>query len=476
MERLSTCTKHSSAKQRGTIIEAAFESNQVTLLQAFSNATSSSEVLRNIQYRTEMGNSVSCFDPVREHPPYSWPKDHPGRDAAIAEKKRQRRQQKIAVLKGNPSAVPMEPAKEPAKDVQDKVEQECPLRGTPKDLESSKEKNEINGNVGNGEAAATDGESDVKETQEGKKEPIEPTESETPQQSNWDPILSPESIRAHRSEGLASCESEHGPMQAIETAEIVKHIDDKSGNRHEVLPASSTQEVETLEKVNDVDHKSVAGEELRTSSINETSTYTDSDKNVERGLEMDLSVSPNAFDDLQNSQNGKVREEDIAPSAEDYHHVTAWDASGESALVTENLADKGMAISANVSGDLSRGEDATHPWEAFGDRRAVFERTMNELPEAKELSRDVHDPVTGDSIALAEYRGRQMARSEGLVKERVEQYEDVVDERAKELAEQAAIDAVRTEVIERHQWRFKSRDRTEEPSESAKEDGNKMSR
>jgi hypothetical protein len=39
-----------------------------------------------------MGNSSSsCFKPVPEHPPFSWPRDRPGRAEAIAEIKRQRR-------------------------------------------------------------------------------------------------------------------------------------------------------------------------------------------------------------------------------------------------------------------------------------------------------------------------------------------------------------------------------------------------
>lgn len=68
------------------------------------------------------GQVISCFDSANEHPPYSWPKDHPERESAIAEQKRKRKQRIIDVGEGvqtvkvNPQSVVSSPPPPPKSD------------------------------------------------------------------------------------------------------------------------------------------------------------------------------------------------------------------------------------------------------------------------------------------------------------------------------------------------------------------------
>lgn len=66
-------------------------------------------------------------------------------------------------------------------------------------------------------------------------------------------------------------------------------------------------------------------------------------------------------------------------------------------------------------------------------QRAIFENTPDDLPEAKNVAKDVLDPVTGEFVTLAEYRQLQKERLDGVVKEQVDKYEEM-DEAAMKVA------------------------------------------
>lgn len=103
-------------------------------------------------------------------------------------------------------------------------------------------------------------------------------------------------------------------------------------------------------------------------------------------------------------------------------------------------------------------------------RRALFDRAEDRLPEVREIRRDVLDPVTNELISLEEYRQRQMERAQGVVRERVEKFEGIDEERSRQIAEHNAIEAARTEAIVKTTWTFKRRkgnDSTPEKSASA---------
>lgn len=103
-------------------------------------------------------------------------------------------------------------------------------------------------------------------------------------------------------------------------------------------------------------------------------------------------------------------------------------------------------------------------------RRALFDRAEDRLPEVREIRRDVLDPVTNELISLEEYRQRQMDRAQGVVRERVEKFEGIDEERSRQIAEHNAIEAARTEAIVKTTWTFKRRkgnDSTPEKSASA---------
>eukprot|EP00177_Eucheuma_denticulatum_P000724 GFKZ01001303.1.p1 GENE.GFKZ01001303.1~~GFKZ01001303.1.p1 ORF type:complete len:402 (-),score=74.48 GFKZ01001303.1:1068-2273(-) len=364
-----------------------------------------------------MGNSVSCFDPVREHPPYSWPKDHPGREAAIAEKKRQRRQQKIAVLKGNTTDV----SKESAKDVkvakieagtsQEHISEdatgEYPQRGTSQ--EGRKEASTpTEHNLGTSERKESDG---LVITEEANI----PPEGESPAE------LSPEDFVREVGTAIANdgnCVPEEGVL-----GDADEHQERGNGGP-DILPFTSggtpNDLLTTLGETDGLlgDGSSDSGDE----------NCIESGKNDTEGAKLDEgSIEVLGEHDTDESKSPRKLEEEC--------EITR----------TERPIDKAPTR-----------EESMHTVTPFDNRRAQFEDGDSELPEPREVTRDVLDPVTGELISLAEYRVRQMARAEGLVKERVGQYENVVDERAKEMAKQAAIEAVRNEVMEKHQWRFKN--------------------
>lgn len=100
-------------------------------------------------------------------------------------------------------------------------------------------------------------------------------------------------------------------------------------------------------------------------------------------------------------------------------------------------------------------------------RRAMFDRAEDRLPEVREVRRDVLDPVTNELISLEEYRQRQMERAQGVVRERVEKFEGIDEERSRQIAEHNAIEAARTEAIVKATWTFKRRKGTESTPEKS---------
>lgn len=381
-----------------------------------------------------MGNSVSCFDPVREHPPYSWPKDHPDRAAAIADLKRKRRNQKIVGTQGTAHSVPREGAKP-----------------TPE-----------------GTAAAV--------LEEKKEELVVPTTVVEDVKEEDSPIADKAAgVKDEAKDEVAAVIQE--PKETLEDAadELKEEVIDDAETASRAVPLVAPVNDEIPDKDADEDKLPEA------EAVAEAEAEAEAEAKAKAKADADLTPVPVpvlvADDDEDENDEGMEDKEsieefkDVLPAPSPVPVVEEEEKMVEEAADEPKLQESVPEVAAVVEED----EDVEKKDELFeagppvaetvpetaassiDTRRAMFEQTDgDELPEPKELKRDVHDPVTGEYITLSEYRQRQKERARGVVKEKIENFEAVDDKSAKEKAELAAIEAVRTEAIEKAEWKFKT--------------------
>ena len=370
-----------------------------------------------------MGNSASCFDPVREHPPYSWPKDHPGRDAAIAERKRSRRSKRRSAA----TAQPVD--KEPATDLTSTTQDTEPKQSTPVTLDNKPDITSV----------------------------IPPVTKQSPLESNLVKDLELEKdtiLDKPKSPQVATKEIPITPV-VNETPEIVKNsvnqpiesenVLDEIKQNHDQLPVETEpvvvvdEEADNLldddEKIDEVDDIQI--EETEIEKVQEKEEFIDAATTDPITPMKDLSEEEIKPVDL--IEETPVETEVIDPVEDIKKDIT--DTTATTNVVTEEK-------------DINETDDPDGT--AFDTTRAMFDNTKDDLPEVGDLNRDVFDPVMKEYITLPEYRKRQAERAQGVVKERVEKFEEIDDQVSKQKAEMQAIDAVRVEMAEKAEWRFKT--------------------
>lgn len=384
-----------------------------------------------------MGNSVSCFDPIREHPPYSWPKDHPDRAAAIAEKKRQRRHQKIVGTQGNARTTSV---------------------ASPQEAEAveNNTKEAVNEHL---------------KTQDEK-----PIELDKPEQAEtMPPVVAPKGIQEDQAEQTDIPTDDVVPeVEKIDVDEEKEEIDKEQIEPLDVTSGAvvnnSEQSEQPMKNAGEEDIEAQIEEEAldditrampitndtaaKEQNIEANGILRDDDKEIEEAAKLEAEAEIEA--EMQAAPEPEPEKGIDLIAVVD---VVDKEEKTEAETEAEKEADTELFVDAVDTEEETEpvAEDTVQPeGPSILKRRAMFEQDSEELPQAKETVKDVHDPVTGEYITLTEYRRRQMERAEGLVKERVEQYEDVDEAAAKEIAEFAAIEAVRTEAIEKTRWKFKN--------------------
>lgn len=425
-----------------------------------------------------MGNSVSCFDPVREHPPYSWPKDHPGRDAAIEERRRVRKNQKIVGAQGTAKTVARDPSlpiaatpivetapapvddeeKKPLMDDAETAEKETIAETATttvedEDVNADKELAAAGAAVVADEVSdekkeeeKEDGEEDANkqdDTVEEEKDDAEVKEDDEVAVDEEDVVVAKEAPAVEAaliSEAPVQAEAveEDAREAALESdgAESEEDFDDEVEDESEVENLSE-DENESVDDPNPEEAdgaldvmEQVGADEMATAAAVAVA-FTDADK--DQVMDTDIGIEATPVDEKSNEDDELVQEVD------DEKPVTA---------------------AALVAGEVD-----------IDSRRAMFDKGDDELPQAKELRRDVYDPVSKEYVSLEEYRKRQREQAQGVVKERVEKFEEIDDERSRQLAEHAAIEAARAEAIANAEWRFKNKERLEAEGLLDPEDG-----
>lgn len=102
-------------------------------------------------------------------------------------------------------------------------------------------------------------------------------------------------------------------------------------------------------------------------------------------------------------------------------------------------------VMATASSEVQLLDDS--PKGLIDSRRAMFENSPDNLPEAKEIKYDVLDPVTGERVTLVEYRERQKERMQGVVKLHAAKYEDLDEQALKELETKKLQDETRKREV-----------------------------
>lgn len=474
-----------------------------------------------------MGNSISCFDPVREHPPYSWPKDHPGRAAAIDEHKRKRRNQKVPASPPNPAPVepvpqplaadpkPADPVPVPATLVTDPLvethENDFVLPGgepdhpsttpttdpadpTPDqsaiDTSTSPQTDDLQHAVESTPetdltlAVKTDqGTTAINATGTTAAEQATDTEPAADGAEEADKHLDAESAADEPAdasdEALAATEpsaADVGAMLIASAGAADASTDDDKEEENEqgenqievepvinVDPSEATQVVDEAESQVPIDIPAVvadveveeASQDLVKKEVEQMDTGNSVDGTEDMGddevIDKELGIMATPVPEGTNGDEILEEVDEEKPVNESIGLLPVAEEEGESKEVVVEVA--GEDEEAKGIGAVAGSEDVP----SIDTRRAIFDTAEDRLPEVKELRRDVLDPVTKENITLEEYRKRQMEQAQGVVRERVEKFEEIDEERSKEIAEHRAIEAARTEAIVKAQWKFKNK-------------------
>lgn len=370
-----------------------------------------------------MGNSISCFDTVREHPPYSWPKDHPGRAAAIEERRRVRKNQKIVGSQGNARTIARDPTQ--------------PIEASPL-IPADQQQTPMHDDA----LRTTLAEEDKEKIGDEKKEVTEATEMEDGQQDREKEGDKEEDVTEVVDETEIEVEEqfvEKSYRDALLENTVGNGVDDENGDIVDGLLDAENEEY-----------------------LNEDLIYEDRSEHIENGneeengedngeiIDKDIGISATAVDESMSFDDDTNADDD-----DEVEDVDVDDVVNEEGIITEEE----IVVQEQIKEQGVIDEEAR----SIDTRKAMFDNAEDELPEVKEkdLRRDVLDPVTKEHVSLEEYRKRQMERAQGVVKERVDKFEEIDDERSRQLAEHAAIEASRAEAIHNANWRFKQKPSTE---------------
>ncbi|KAI0564479.1 hypothetical protein FGB62_25g171 [Gracilaria domingensis] len=406
-----------------------------------------------------MGNSLSCFERVSEHPPYSWPKDHPDRERAIAERKRARHNMKLAQKQVHGRTGAQEVKPEPAAAPQPKADSKEVVEAAPateKPVEEPKvaevsEKEAPDEIVKTGEpvdAAAGAVEETLDEVQEDvtvDRAVEEVTEKElvaTAEEITSDPKEEAVSKEPEEPEAVASAIVEETP-KVLEEEEPVEEKKEEVEVDPEVV--DEVAPIEAVGKVEDKEEE-VVEEIVKEKEADEdvvAPANVDDEEPVDRVPEIEPVDKETEVVPVEEPMKKEMEEEattdDVAqeepPAEEDYVPTTPTGPDGVVKEVKEDIADEELP--------------------SIDSRRAMFDTTEDELPKPSEVNRDVFDAASNEYITLEEYRRRQRERAQGLVKERLEKFEEIDEEVSKEKAELAAIVAARNVAQQTADWAYK---------------------
>lgn len=493
-----------------------------------------------------MGNALSCFDNARERPANSLPKDHPSRNAAIADNRR-RRNMKVASAQvnastdvrapSNPSAnialAETNPLKE--KVAEDRHIAEYPPVDKPVDVSAVDNKPPEIISTDNNATPPNMRDDDMTGVPvSGKRDPA-PTITDdkvndvTAVSGNHDPVESPvngsldknigdtsafdtelvdeadyddfeDEPRADRDAGvhLTPAPDSVDEIQPVVTA---ADVDDDKADKNKIL--SDPTVIPALEEVEYNDDKT--GNDRFAPTDDEDDDDEISVDNVEKEdsipgvretevVDVDIGVPPSMVDSSPKQMSTEevyadepvdnevdIEDDEDEPIVEPAYSNDIIEKSDDAPPVPEDPVDGATAahdVQEIMNGDSPKDEDHVIDGvnlPSIDTRRALFDHAEDHLPEVKEVTRDVLDPVTNEYTSLEEYRRRQRERAQGVVRERVEKFEEIDDARSKQIAEHAAIEAARAEAIGNARWTFKSKPDMKSPglstlsSSSAKE-------
>lgn len=492
-----------------------------------------------------MGNILSCIDPVREHPPYSWPKNHPGRAEAVAKARRKPRNQRIPGLQGararsvehppattttgtNPDTTPAftHPVKHPEPTtttsappvptadlptVAATLPDPPPTTTDPsfpapegKTLAQPEPDNGIGAGaaaigaamlVGVGVATAetvTAAKDDAQDEAAGAKDsaqaqldealgipppddatdglaptidPVEAVEqaAETPEISDLDASNAQVSDASAALAAAAALGA--GALTVSDTdSDEYKNVTDEASNAADELAEQATEDVsnalehapDTTEQGDKPEEAPTAADMLMTEAEAQPRAVAHDDI-----VDEDIEVATTPVDEAVNGEGegGVLEPVDEQDTTTDGVATTTGEVETDSAKAgvesDSKMIDSEVAVP--VIGD-------TVVSSSFIDtRRAMFDKSEDRLPEVKEVQRDIVDPVTNKNMSLEEYRRQKLEQAQGLVRERVEKFEEIDEKRVKEIAEHAEIEKVRSEAKNQAKWAFK--DKTKEEME-----------
>lgn len=368
-----------------------------------------------------MGNSASCFDPVREHPPYSWPKDHPGRAEAIAELKKNRRSvfskpsKNAAANKADATSRAVDVNANPNADTDAAKNSDAPDARNDSMFEEGvriAEKKRLEAANALGAADEGDASTPVPDDAPDADAPI-------PAQGDDDAAAAAAAAAATELAAREAAEAREKEAREAEEAEEKEAREAEEARAKEAEQALAAKEAE----------KKQAEEERLAREAEESRLAKEKEEEEEKLAEEARRLE----EERKKAELDKQVEEELAKEAEE--------ADG-----AEDEEEK----------DVTK-EDETHvDSSTIDDRRAMFEKPDGEeLPPAKDLKRDILDPVTNEYITLTEYRERLKMRAQGVVKERVEEFEGVEDLASQAKAKLAAIEDARNEAKLKTAWSFK---------------------
>lgn len=464
-----------------------------------------------------MGNSLSCFDRVSEHPPYSWPRDHPDRERAIAERnerRRARRNNKLAQKAvGTTAPTPDQPTPDPAQpQPQEPPTSDLPVAQSPADKspvqpEVSDDRQAQAVAEAQAEAAAEQKvETEIELAQQQPQPPSEPAEL-SPQAAAADaqphhpePVTEEKQLVEEAVEHVA----EEQPSAKLETPleQQVPEPDVEQPKAPEQIAEQSAQQPTSPVTVPavaapDSPQKKPAPEEVVTpveadAAVPEPTDTKQSDEQEDNKAVALESATAELPTPEQSTTEPAIAEpatvdsatpepataEPATPEPPAAAPITLEPATPEPVTPEEGTTHEEVtAIETPEAGEPTKEVVEEHDMPSIDSRRAMFDRSEDELPKPVDLRRDVLDPVTSEYITLEEYRTRQSERAQGLVKERLEKFEEIDDEMSKEKAELAAIVAARSSAQKKADWRYKHQEGIKSPkikSEAVKEGESKV--
>ncbi|CAN8074271.1 unnamed protein product [Agarophyton chilense] len=402
-----------------------------------------------------MGNSVSCFERVSEHPPYSWPKDHPDRDRAIAERQRARRDMKLAAkqTRGRTDAEQVHP--ESAAAPQLKTEPQQLATTTPAADKSVEEpivpqhqtEDDLVKTISTEETVEKPVQDSVEEVT--KHVAAEETTEEVVEQAD-EKRLDTTADQVIADTDLDDVEKDIVPVAQPPVHDALKLPADEK-------PSAVKEDDVVADEVSSLDDVDEAADAV-------ANIEAESEEPVEPVVEEQVTVVTSVTDELEDETEKDLESKPVEDQPVSVEESTEEELEQVQVLVIDDEPEQlptqvddtpAIALGPDGVAKEDKPDIAGDELPSIESRRAMFDHTEDELPKASDMNRDVYDAVSKEYITLEEYRRRQRQRAQGLVKERLEKFEEIDEEVGKEKAELAAIVAARNVAQKKADWAYK---------------------